>query len=344
MDLVSSSESLIDDLLDEYWFFENLFTRSSRVLRYCHSDPYPSSSSSLTTSPEKMGDSDPKKILEASTRGYLIRVPYLDRSEGGSETKQFSEKIRVQDPRQVGSFLQKKEHMILPKSGSCSAPSKIQEASTEHCLIRAPSLPPRIEKREMDCEAKKMINKLTRQFSEKIRSLEPTRPGESFLQKKTMVREKRSMTGGSSSSSAKISLQRTQTMPNNIIRKEDEFEDQESDSRMGFLIREALASSQDVPKVSSNQRQRPPRNLRSEETVMVKHGSSSPKTLRKTLSSIETTKEIIKLKGYDDQLIHPRVMAGLATPPRVPKDSRKEMKDQIKFWARAVASNVRQEC
>ena len=74
---------------------------------------------------------------------------------------------------------------------------------------------------------------------------------------------------------------------------------------------------------------------------MVKQGSSSPKTLRKTVSSIETTKEIQRLKGYDDQLVEPH---GLATPPRVPKDSRKEMKDQIKFWARAVASNVRQEC
>ncbi|CAH2036550.1 unnamed protein product [Thlaspi arvense] len=350
MDLVSSSESLIDDLLEEYWFFENLFTRRSRVLRYCHSDPYPSSSSSSSlTSPEKMRDSEPRKILDACTGRCLIRAPSIDRREGGSETKQFSENIGVQEPRQVGSFLQNKEHLTLPKSGSRSAPGKIQEASTERCLIRAPSLPPRIDRREVDCEAKKMINKLTRQFSEKIRVLEPTRPGERFLQKKkTVVREKgnseRNRTGGSSGTSVKISLQRTQTMPNNMRREEDEFEDQESDSRMGFLIREALASSQNAPKVSSNQRQRPPRNLRSEETFMVKQGSSSPKTLRKTLSSIETTKEIQNLKGSDDQLIEQRVMSGLATPPRVPKDSRKEMKDQIKFWARAVASNVRQEC
>jgi hypothetical protein len=204
-----------------------------------------------------------------------------------------------------------------------------------------------MEKRKVDCEAKKMINKLTRQFSEKIRILEPT--SERFLHKKrNMVRDKgvseRNITG--ESSSIKVGLQRTQTMPSNIRREEDELEDQESDSRMGFLIREALASSNDVPKGSSNQiSQRPPRNSRSEETFMVKHGSASPKTLRKTLSSIETTKDIQKLKGcYDDHLIEPRVSTGVATPPRVPKDSRKEMKDQIKFWARAVASNVRQEC
>ncbi|KAL9309539.1 hypothetical protein AtEden1_Chr1g0052021 [Arabidopsis thaliana] len=354
MDHVSSSDLLIDDLLEDYWFFENLFKRRSRGLRYCHSDPYPSS-----TSPEKMGDSDFGKVLEASTGRSLIRASSIDSREGGSQTKltgRFSEKIRVQEQRQVGSSLQKKEHVGLPKSGSRSAPGKIQEASTKRGLIRAPSLPPQIEKREMDREAKKMINKLTRQFSEKIRVLEPTRPGEYFLQKKeTIARDKgitessrRNKTGSSSSySSVNISLQRTQTMPNNMGREEDneedEFEDQESDSRMGFLIREALASSHYVPKVSNNQRQRPPRSLRLEDTAMVKQGGSSPKTLRKTLSSVETTKEIQRLKGYD-QLVEPRVASGLATPPRVPKDSSKEMKDQIKFWARAVATNVRQEC
>ncbi|KAL0680183.1 hypothetical protein Bca4012_008164 [Brassica carinata] len=302
MNLSSSSESLIDDLLDDYWFFENLFTRRSRVLR----------------------------------------AASIDGKKG--ETKQFSEKIRVQEPRPVGCFLRQKEPVVLPKSaGSCSAPGKIQEASTDRCLVRAPSLPPRIEKRNVDYEAKKMISKLTRQFSEKIRVLEPKTTGERYLHKKKRNSERNMTEGGSSSSSSssvKISLQRTQTMPNDI-REEDELEDHESDSRMGFLIRESLASSQNVPKVSINPRQRPPRQLRSEETVVVKQGSSSPKTLRKTVSSIETTKEIQRLKGYDDQLVEPH---GLATPPRVPKDSRKEMKDQIKFWARAVASNVRQEC
>ncbi|KAL1195774.1 hypothetical protein V5N11_002552 [Cardamine amara subsp. amara] len=355
MDHGSSSDLPIDDLLEDYWFFENLFTRRSRVLRYCHSDPYPSSSS--LTSPEKMRDSDLGNVQEASTGVGLIRATSIDRRDGESQkklTRQFSENIRVQEPRQVGSFLQKKEHVVLSKSGSHSAPGKIQETSIKRGLIRAPSLPPRIEKREVDIQAKKMINKLTRQFSEKIRILEPTRPGERFFRnKETLVREKgisesfRRNKTGSSSSSVKIGLQRTQTLPIHIRteedNEEDEFEDHESDSRMGFLIREALSSSHNVPKVSSDRRHRPPRSLRPEDTVMVKQGSSSPKTLRKTLSSIETTKEIQRLKGYD-QVVEPRVVSGVATPPRVPKDSRKEMKDQIKFWARAVASNVRQEC
>ncbi|CAG7875399.1 unnamed protein product [Brassica rapa] len=348
MDLVSSSESFIDDLIEDYWFFENLFTRRSRALRDCHSDPYPSSSSSSLSCPEKMGDSDERKYLEASTGRCLNRAASIDGREGGSKTKQLSENIMVQEQTPVMSFLHKKEPVVLPKSGSRSAPGKIQEPSTERSLIRAPSLPPRIDKREMELEAKKMINKLTRQFSEKIRVLEPTTTtSDRFLQKKKTLAPKKGSTternrrGADSSSSVKISLQRTQTMPNNIRRGEEELEDQETDSRMGFLIREALASSQNAQNVSGNERQRPPRHLKPEATVLVKQTSPSPKTLRKTVSSIETAKEI---QGYDDQVVEPRVVNGLATPPRVPKDTRKEMKDQIKFWARAVASNVRQEC
>lgn len=37
-------------------------------------------------------------------------------------------------------------------------------------------------------------------------------------------------------------------------------------------------------------------------------------------------------------------VVGQPIPVWVPKDSSKDMKAQIKFWARTVASNVRQEC
>ncbi|CAN8288138.1 unnamed protein product [Cochlearia groenlandica] len=344
MDLeISSHDLLIDDLLENHWFFENLFTRKSRILRYCHSDPYPSPSTSLT-SPLKTGDSDPIKILEDSTERFLIKKHSLNSKEGGS----VSGKIRVQEQTQVGSFLRNKEPIVLLESGSCSAPGKIQETSTKSCLIRTPSLPPRVEKREVDREAKRMISKLTRQFSEKIRVLEPIRPNyEGFLHdKKPLIQDKETITERNRTRCLSISLQRTHTMPSNISREdeeEDEIEDQESDSRMGFLIREAITSSHNSPNVSRiNKRQKPLRRdlSRSEESLVVKllQVSSNTKTLRKTLSNIETTKEI------HDKMVATRVVTGLATPPRVPRDSRKEMKDQIKFWARAVATNVRQEC
>lgn len=119
--------------------------------------------------------------------------------------------------------------------------------------------------------------------------------------------------------------------------------------------------------ISSIPRHRPPRNSRSEEAIqeMVVKSQRSPnrKTLRKTLSSIET-KEILMLKELDiesekkqekedeEERRVPRAavksrsaaVVGQPIPVWVPKDSTRDMKAQIKFWARTVASNVRQEC
>lgn len=203
----------IDDLLEDFWFFDNLLDRRSRILRYCHSDPYPfspsPSSSSSSTYPEpelpKIGDLDSEnKLLEASTVGDLVPPPCIEKKEGAGEPgkiktmkRQFSEKIRVQERR---TYLQKKERVVREKG--------IKDSS------------------------------------------------------------RRNRTGSSSNNSVPCcsmggSLQRTQTLPSYIGREDDgnEFQDQEiDDSRMGFLIREAIASSsssgctptkQNTPKVIS---------------------------------------------------------------------------------------------
>ncbi|ESQ48466.1 hypothetical protein EUTSA_v10021100mg [Eutrema salsugineum] len=319
----------IDDLLEDFWFFDNLLDRRSRILRYCHSDPYPfspfSSSPSTYPKPEfpKIGDLDSeKKLLEAPTGADSVAPPCTETKEGRGEPekinkmrRQFSEKIRVQERR---TYLQKKEPVVREK--------EIKEGS------------------------------------------------------------RKNRTGSSCNNNSVqccpmgVSLQRTQTLPSYIGREDDgnEFRDQESDdSRMGFLIREAIASSssgftptkQSTPKISSIPRHRPPRNSRSEEAIqeMVAKSQRIPnrKTLRKTLSSIDT-KEILVMKELDidsekkqekedeEQRRVPRAAvksrsAAVVGPSNpipvwVRKDSRRDMKAQIKFWARTVASNVRQEC
>uniref|UniRef100_A0A1J3JHE8 Uncharacterized protein n=1 Tax=Noccaea caerulescens TaxID=107243 RepID=A0A1J3JHE8_NOCCA len=309
----------IDVLLEDFWFFDNLLDRRSRSLSYCHSDPYPfsppPSSSSIHPKPEfpKTGDSDSeKKLLEASVGGESVPPPCIEKKEGVGEPekrikmrRQFSEKIRVQERT---TYLQKKEPVVREKG--------IKQGSNNNSVQSCPM-------------------------------------------------------GGS--------LKRTQTLPSYIGREDDgnEFQDQEcEDSRMGFLIREAIASSssgstptkQNSLKVSSIPRHRPPRSSRSEEAiqelVVKSQRSSSRKTLRKSLSSIET-KEIQMLKELVTESEkkqekaeeeHGRappaavknrsaaVVVGQPVPVWVPKDSRKDMKAQIKFWARTVASNVRQEC
>ncbi|KAL0900056.1 hypothetical protein Bca101_084017 [Brassica carinata] len=311
----------INDLLEDFWFFDNLLGRRSRILRYCHSDPCPFSPSSPSSSsypkPEflKTGDSDSeKKLLEAPPVGDSVPPPCIVKEEGGGEPekmkkmrRQFSEKIRAQERT---TYLQKKEPMVRREKGVKESSKKNRTGNTS-------------------CN-----NKSVKCFP---------------------------MGGG---------LQRTQTLPTYIGREDDvnEFHDQESDdSRMGFLIREAIASSsskftptkQITPKISSIPRHRPPRNSRSEEaiqeTVVKPQGS---KTLRKTLSSIDT-KQIMTLKELDitepekkddeeqRRAVKSRsaaVVVGQPIPVWVPKESRRDMKAQIKFWARTVASNVRQEC
>ncbi|KAJ4893661.1 Uncharacterized protein Rs2_20455 [Raphanus sativus] len=301
----------IDDLLEDFWFFDNLLGRRSRILRYCHSDPYPfSPPSSSYLKPDqspRTGDSE-KKLLEAPTVGDLVPPLCIVKEEGGGE------------------------------------PEKMK--------------------------------KMRRQFSEKIRVQEPT-----YLQKKVLKSSKKNRTGNTSCNNKSVkcspmggSLQRTQTLPTYIGREDDvnEFHDQEEsdDSRMGYLIREAMASSsseftptkQNTPKMSSIPRHRPPRNSRSEDAIIqelvVK--SQGSKTLRKTLSSIDT-KEIMTLKELeitepekkvvkDEEeqrravKIRSAAVVGQPIPVWIPKESRRDMKAQIKFWARTVASNVRQEC
>ncbi|CAL9220897.1 unnamed protein product [Arabidopsis halleri] len=319
----------IDDLLEDFWFFDNLLDRKSRILRYCHSDPYPSSSSSTYPKPEipKIGDSDSDtKLLEASTGGDSVPPPCIEKQEGGGEPekinkmmrRQFSEKIRVQQRR---TYLQKKEPVVREKG--------IKEGSRKN--------------------------------------------------KTSSTSSSSSSSSSNNNSSMGGGLQRTQTLPSYIGREGDvnEFQDQEiDDSRMGFLIREAIASSSsssgltptkhNTPKVSSIPRHRPPRNSRSEEAIqeLVVKSQRSPnhKTLRKTLSSIET-KDILMLKDLDIESekkqeeeekqrsvqratakTRSTAVVGQPIPVWVPNDSRKDMKAQIKFWARTVASNVRQEC
>ncbi|KAJ4872102.1 Uncharacterized protein Rs2_46257 [Raphanus sativus] len=320
----------IDDLLEDFWFFDNLLDRRSRILRYCHSDPYPLSPPSSSTCPKpefsKDGDSNSdKKLLKAPTGGKSVPLPCIVNKEGGSEPekinkmrRQFSEKIRVQERR---AYLQKKEPVVREKGIRGSSKKNRAGGTSSFC-------------------------------------------NNNSLQCCPM--------GGS--------LQRTQTLPSYIGREDvgNEFQDQETDdSRMGFLIREAIASSsseftptkQNTPKSSSIPRPKPPRHSRSEEAIqeMVAKSQRSPrgKTLRKTLSSVDT-KELLMLKELDitepetnqandeeEQRRVPRaavksrsaaVVVGQPIPIWVPKESRRDMKAQIKFWARTVASNVRQEC
>ncbi|KAL4309057.1 hypothetical protein GQ457_01G004240 [Hibiscus cannabinus] len=182
------------------------------------------------------------------------------------------------------------------------------------------------------------------------------------------------------SSASRRNLLRTPSLPcsmgTNVLNR-----DKESDVRMSKLIRQAMANTPDIlpPRHSHNK----PLNCNANETAVVRGRYSIPKsTLLKSHSDLaiqelqgfkdlgftfdnqdlspdvvnilpglqgtttdEPKQEKARRKPYLSEAWHvPRPPPPPPLPPRVSKNSAHDMKAQIKFWARAVATNVRQEC
>nr|GEX43048.1 hypothetical protein [Tanacetum cinerariifolium] len=122
---------------------------------------------------------------------------------------------------------------------------------------------------------------------------------------------------------------------------EYEIEDEESEFKMGRLIRQAS--------FNSSQMSLP------QQTTKVMKGSSSlprylsekPKTAQEKISSmrkVESMKERSSRSKKSMKLGNNYSGAPLIPGGWVDKGSSEDMKAQIKFWARAVAFNVHQEC
>ncbi|GJV35246.1 hypothetical protein Tco_1407723 [Tanacetum coccineum] len=122
--------------------------------------------------------------------------------------------------------------------------------------------------------------------------------------------------------------------------EEYEIEDEESEFKMGRLIRQA----------SFNSSQMSP-----QQTTKVMKGSSSlprylsekPETAQEKISSmrkVESMKERSSRSKNSMKLGKNYSGAPLIPGGWVDKGSSEDMKAQIKFWARAVAFNVHQEC
>ncbi|KAM7279980.1 hypothetical protein ACFE04_007114 [Oxalis oulophora] len=158
--------------------------------------------------------------------------------------------------------------------------------------------------------------------------------------------------------------------------EEEEIPDEESYARLSNLIRLALpdtsaprqTSSKSKMRSCSNPRPRPPRSSEAETTnpnsgkeIKPQNQNSNQTRLRRTMTSLEfEDRERFKDKtfqfknenksfaGLQEKKIPVRRQSFSASPP-IPKRVIKEptpedMKTHIKFWARAVACNVHQEC
>ncbi|GLT55660.1 hypothetical protein SLA2020_287610 [Shorea laevis] len=292
-------------LLDESWFFGNLFKRRTRMSR-CYSDPCPSSKFSQSSS-------------AATTK------------EGNG-------------------------------------------------LARAPSLPPYLGRELEEVEKKKRNNgnikmsHLTRQTSDgnllKARTPVPNENSTVEIQKKRSDgKEKSRLTG-----KGKSSLLRTPSLPVSIGREELIDDENENDMRMSKLIWQAWSNSSEnqpqrqTPKgvkhsPSTTPRNRPPRkteavNINAKAVQETRQRPVYQRTLKKSQSNLEfhdeqgfkdlrNYKEVVKQdKARRADLSKAWIVQSFAaqTPNCAAKTSTEDMKAQIKFWARAVATNVRQEC
>lgn len=301
------------DLLEESWFFENLFTKSTRMSR-CYSDPCTSSN--------------------------------------------FSQDVLVKD--------------------SCTQSSKSADNGSVRCgLIRAPSLPPclgmegKVQERKSDGGGR---SKLNRQLS--LQASKTTCTEAEQMQMNEVQEKRNDRKSKISGQSSQMKLLRAPSLPTSSVGMKELIQENDSDIRMSRLILQALADSSDTfpPRPSPNkamgqsfsmQRCRPPRNLEVEtnQNTNLVQEMRRPYPNQKMLQKCRS--DVAQLQGFkdlgftydkddlkQDKARRPNLSEAWGVvqsrappiPNHVSKNSAEDMKAQLKFWARAVATNVRQEC
>ncbi|KAF8025840.1 hypothetical protein BT93_F2620 [Corymbia citriodora subsp. variegata] len=336
MDEAAPEGCLIDgeavDLLEEYWFFGNLLRRENKraIMLRCFSDPCPSADDMLTGDRQSSSSSSPsprKMNAEgiAGARADSFRTPPLVLRE---EARDEPERVRVDDgtpeevpvsaelPPSIKKGVQ--ERKCDPKEGSLDE----HKQPPRPVLLRAPSLPPCIGRDEAfeGRESFPRMIKPSRQASLNLSEFLPPRH-----------------TPKGMTQSASMSKYR-----------QPKFTDAEK-SAIAFnkeMRRRYLTRSNSRKSLS---------DLADEEVRGFKElgFSFEEKHLNRNIVSIlpglqEKTQENEDGNGNEGPYLSEEWLAQ-SYAPTVPKWNAKgrspeDMKAQIKFWARVVASNVRQEC
>ncbi|KAJ0514464.1 hypothetical protein HanHA300_Chr10g0369791 [Helianthus annuus] len=301
------------DLLEDSWFFGNLLHSKTRTISRSYSDLSFKSSSPLSSTQE---NAKRKNSSISSRKQPPVAPPSLTRTPSlpySLETQSFLAKKPDPSPHSMSSLVgnDKKDVFIKndPKSSSLSSRKQLPVAPSS--LNRTPSLSN--SKETQSFQAKKPNPHLTRTPSISTSS------------------------GGSD--------------------HEDE-EDHEIEFTLGRLIRQAS--------MNSSHTSNPPRQT--SKVHIHDHLYSSTKIIlnikiymlnlsRVMQAMIENTRKkpemdqerFIEVRKMERNRSQSRKNNGKNGAPAIPggwvdKSSSEDMKAHIKFWARAVASNVRQEC
>ncbi|KAJ6298329.1 hypothetical protein OIU76_019476 [Salix suchowensis] len=322
---VPEVKAAVHQLLEEGWFFGKLLDVKSkpRMLR-CYSDPSSRFDQQILANscPPAGKSSTTRELL---TRGNLTRAPSLPPNIGRSE-----EKIHETERYTSGTGMSRQ----LPRQLS------------DQILIQKPTS---VRKKEG------------------VRHEKTANHAAGNYRRSKMVAEGQSSRHG---------LIRTPSLPPYIWREETNEESDSDEITMSKLIRQAMPLSSDI---LPRPRYRPPRNSSEVESggdalhnisSEARHGNfpkNQMRKLEKSLSNPEVHEVTRDKKGLNPASMV-EIFAGLQEkklyikrnqdlvsnswqgsscacaapiPVWVSKDSSQEMKAQLKFWARSVASNVR---
>lgn len=303
-------------LLEECWFFENLLTCSKPKMSRCNSDPCPSTNfDALTTNQEQFLISNAKASSTSSIKNgnskfvapKLVRAPSLPSNIMAANTV---EVIQQNGRHDSGEIMQYK-----PQAQAAPPP--------RNTLLRAPSLPPpsigRAEDAdddEEDQESEFRLGRLIRQAS--LKSSDTFLPPRQTPKSSSIARRSRKkiLVDGNKEMGNQYQMNQTKKgkLPSDIQKKEVE-------ALSAQFEKQCLENKVPINKVSGLQEkswgdQLEDKKFRRPYTM----SDASPRPLMRSSTSI------------------PKWAAAAAEND---KRSSQDMKAQIKFWARAVASNAR---
>lgn len=343
----SSPETEPGHLLDESWFFGNLLIHTKPRMSRCYSDPSPSSSSSVNYSTEDLMMQPPGKSLEetfsllqklpaaaaadAENSAALVRAPSLPEESSSSSLSSAAGGRRKRSQRR----------RLLQRGNSYSTttpptPPPIPVSSANNLLSRAPSLPSSIGRRReeiQDDESDFSMSRLIRQASLKQSDILPRRNPPVPIPKLQLhqgVKQQGAAAATTTMSSRPRKPETERSIPENpegIIKRQHPVltggnKLRKSSSDLVFQELQGLSIKFDKTDVQSGpniDRDRDHKIPNTQGGVEEKYSMRRRSQLQKQLS-MDTGNNNNNKKSVED------------------------MKAQIKFWARAVASNVRQEC
>ncbi|GER53446.1 hypothetical protein STAS_30956 [Striga asiatica] len=232
------------------------------------------------------------------------------------ETYRSIEKLSIRDRKTEGKSLIK-DQKIVPQRSKRSNKNK----KSSRCLNRAPSLPTSLEPEEFeDDEIEFSMGKLIRQASMNYSDTLPPRahstkiltPSPSMTRQRSIIKPE--VEGSKIEGTEKITRPQR---PTNQLRKQRSVIELESEEFQGF---KDLGFDFD------------------EEELSMIWGLSDKKDIQEDEGKSSRVRRLHSSEAWSAQSRSaPPVMWG-------GKRSTEDVKAQIKFWARAVASNVRQEC